>query len=221
MFALQGELNERVTAMADEINSLAEQIRQLNMQIASTEGGDTSGSEAAGLRVQRQNAVDRLSELVGIHVDEQPSGGVDASPSAASFWCSKGSAARWRSARSTDNGLAIGRHQVCRHRLAAATRRPASCRACTPPATRSSAAFSTELDELAGTLAFEFNKVYSQGQGLVGFQQLTSVETVNDAERGARRGRPGVHARERHVRRRHPQQDEPAPHAQRTRFSST
>jgi flagellar hook-associated protein 1 FlgK len=42
--------------------------------------------------------------------------------------------------------------------------------------------FLERLDELAGTLAFEFNKVYSQGQGLVGFQQLTSVESINDAD---------------------------------------
>ena len=65
--------------MADEINSLAEQIRMLNIQIASTEGGDTSASEAGGLRVKRQTAVDRLSELLGINVAEQPSGGVSIS----------------------------------------------------------------------------------------------------------------------------------------------
>jgi flagellar hook-associated protein 1 FlgK len=34
---------------------------------------------------------------------------------------------------------------------------------------------------LAGALAFEFNKVFSQGQGLVGFQNLTSVEAVSDS----------------------------------------
>ena len=49
---LQQQLDERVTADADEINSLTEQIRKLNVQIASTEGGDTSASEAGGLRVQ-------------------------------------------------------------------------------------------------------------------------------------------------------------------------
>ena len=38
------------------------------------------------------------------------------------------------------------------------------------------------MDELAATLAFEFNKVYSQGQGLVGFKQLTSAETVSDPD---------------------------------------
>jgi flagellar hook-associated protein 1 FlgK len=38
--------------------------------------------------------------------------------------------------------------------------------------------FLTKLDELAGTLAFEFNKVYTQGQGLVGFDQLLSTNGV-------------------------------------------
>jgi flagellar hook-associated protein 1 FlgK len=38
--------------------------------------------------------------------------------------------------------------------------------------------FLDKLDDLAGTLAFEFNKVYSQGQGLVGFNKLTSVNGV-------------------------------------------
>jgi flagellar hook-associated protein 1 FlgK len=41
--------------------------------------------------------------------------------------------------------------------------------------------FLSQLDDLSKTLAFEFNKVYSQGQGLVGFSQLTSTGSVKDA----------------------------------------
>src|SRR2546423_13749222 len=73
---LQSQLNDRVVADASEINDLAEQIRKLNVQISSTEGGNASASEAGGLRDKRQTAVDRLSELVGITVSEQASGGV-------------------------------------------------------------------------------------------------------------------------------------------------
>jgi flagellar hook-associated protein 1 FlgK len=43
-------------------------------------------------------------------------------------------------------------------------------------------AFIDRLDGLAGALAFEFNKVYSQGQGLVGFGQLTSNSVVTNAD---------------------------------------
>ena len=54
--------------------ALTEQIRKLNVQIATVEGGGSSASDAGGLRVQRQPAIDRLSEIVGIKVTEQPSG---------------------------------------------------------------------------------------------------------------------------------------------------
>src|SRR3954447_14004490 len=48
---LQGQLDDRITADGSEINDLAEQIRKLNIQIASSEGGGSSSSEAGGLRV--------------------------------------------------------------------------------------------------------------------------------------------------------------------------
>jgi flagellar hook-associated protein 1 FlgK len=38
------------------------------------------------------------------------------------------------------------------------------------------------LHELAGLLAFEFNKVYAQGQGTIGFSTLTSVNSIADAD---------------------------------------
>ena len=41
--------------------------------------------------------------------------------------------------------------------------------------------FIDKLDEFAGALAFEFNKVYSQGQGATGYQSITSVEQVDNA----------------------------------------
>ena len=41
--------------------------------------------------------------------------------------------------------------------------------------------FIDKLDEFAGALAFEFNKVYSQGQGATGYSSITSVEQVDNA----------------------------------------
>ena len=43
---IQGSLNQRIIAMSDDINSVAEEIRQLNVKIASTEGGRATGSDA-------------------------------------------------------------------------------------------------------------------------------------------------------------------------------
>ena len=177
---LQQELDRRVTAVADEINTLSEQIRLLNIQIASTEGGNTSSSEAAGLRVRRQAAVDRLSELVGITVNEQPSGGLAISIGG-EFLVFEGQRREVSIGNSDTSGLAQGFVQF--------TGTQAPITATTGELTGLYTArdevldsFLNRLDELAGTLAFEFNKVYSQGQGLVGFQQLTSVEAISDPD---------------------------------------
>jgi flagellar hook-associated protein 1 FlgK len=42
--------------------------------------------------------------------------------------------------------------------------------------------FLDQLDSFAATLAFEFNKIYSRGQGLSGFTQLTSGFAVDDKQ---------------------------------------
>ncbi|HMO84845.1 MAG TPA: flagellar basal body rod C-terminal domain-containing protein, partial [Lacipirellulaceae bacterium] len=41
--------------------------------------------------------------------------------------------------------------------------------------------FLQQLNQFAGTLAFEFNKIYSQGQGINGFTQAVSQNGVSDA----------------------------------------
>ena len=41
--------------------------------------------------------------------------------------------------------------------------------------------FQTSLNQFAGTLAFEFNKIFSSGQGTTGFQSLTSTQAISNA----------------------------------------
>jgi flagellar hook-associated protein 1 FlgK len=176
---LHGELNQRVSAMSDVINSLAEEIRRLNLQIASTEGGETSGSEAAGLRVARQKAVDRLSELVGIQVAEQPSGALAISVGG-EFLVFESQRREVAISSTNETGPGLGFiNFVDTDSLVQTT--TGELQGLYAARDEIVGGFLDRLDELAGTLAFEFNKLHSQGQGLVGFQQLTSVETINDS----------------------------------------
>ncbi|MCI0332230.1 MAG: flagellar hook-associated protein FlgK [Planctomycetes bacterium] len=179
VFAMQGELNERVSAISDEINGLAEEVRRLNLQISSIEGGDSSGSQAAGLRVQRQEAVNRLSELIGIRVDEQPSGGLSVAVGG-EFLVFEGQRREVAVTATNENGAALGFIEfIDTHSPLDTT--SGELQGLYTGRDEIVGGFLERLDELAGTLAFEFNKVYSQGQGLVGFKQLTSVETIDDA----------------------------------------
>jgi flagellar hook-associated protein 1 FlgK len=180
VFNIQTQLNERVVAATDEINNLAEDIRLLNIQIATAEGGDTSGSDAGGLRVRRQTAVDRLSEIVGIQVQEQPSGGLSVSIGG-EFLVFEGLRRAVYLETDDEDGVALGTVRFVDTESPLQTT-AGELKGLYTARDEIVSGFLNQLNELAGTLAFEFNKVYSQGQGLVGFDQLTSVESVTDAD---------------------------------------
>ncbi len=177
-FSLQQELDQRVVAMADEVNNLSEEIRLLNIQIASIEGGGATGSQAAGMRVKRQTAVNRLSELVGITVHEQPSGGLSISIGG-EFLVFEGQRREVAYTGTATAGLAQGAIEFVETKSAINTT-GGQLAGLYAARDETLGNFFSRLDELAGVLAFEFNKLYSQGQGLVGFQQLTSVEAIDN-----------------------------------------
>jgi flagellar hook-associated protein 1 FlgK len=176
-FTLRNEMNTRISAAADEINALAEEVRRLNVQISSTEGGDTSGSQAAGLRVQRENAVERLSEIIGIRVDEQPSGALSIAIGGEFlvFEGLRNDVVAVQSSEDVASTTVI--FEETNSPLNTASGELQGLYAARDDIV---GGFLTRLDELAATLAFEFNKLYSQGQGLDGFRSVTSVETIDD-----------------------------------------
>jgi flagellar hook-associated protein 1 FlgK len=180
VFTIQEQLNERVSSMSDEINDLAEEIRKLNLQIVSIEGGDPSSSSAGSLRVRRQNAVDSLAELIGVHVEEQPSGGISVSVGG-EFLVFEGQRRAVEVDTSSEDSEGRGILQFVDSQSALATN-SGELQGLYAARDVIVDGFLNGLDQLAGTLAFEFNKVYSQGQGLVGFSTLTSTEAVHDAD---------------------------------------
>lgn len=175
---VRNELDTRLTDAADEINQLSERIRLLNLRIATTEGGSASASEAGGLRSERNAAVSRLAELVDITTAEQPNGSLNVSVGGdflvfdalrrdVTAVTESGDGLNTTTIQFEDNnkelnlaggevfGLINSRDEIV-------------------------GAFVDTLDDFAATLINEFNKVYSQGQGAVGFDSLTSVNSVAD-----------------------------------------
>jgi flagellar hook-associated protein 1 FlgK len=176
---IRESLNSRVVDIAGELNNLTEQIRILNIRIAEAEGGDPSSSDAGGLRDQRQVVVDRLSQLIDVRVNEQPSGGLTISVGG-ELLVFEGQRRSVQVALSPDRGLQIATVQWTD------TQSPLQLTAGELQGLYSArddiiGGFLDGLDELAATLAFEFNKIHTQGQGLIGFRQLTSSVSVSDA----------------------------------------
>ena len=178
--SIQKEFNDRIDASADEINTLAEQIRKLNVQIATVEGGGSSASDAGGLRVQRQQAVDRLSEIAGIKVTEQPSGGDNISING-EYLVFEGQRRQVEVKQANIGGTIKDTIQFSdsKSQLVSSTGELAGLYTARD---QIAGTFLDSLDKLSASLIFEFNKQYSQGQGTEGFSQLTSVESVADAD---------------------------------------
>ena len=72
--ALRDDADVRVSALVDEINSLASEVARLNQQIMSQRVG---GDPASELTDQRDMAIDRLSQITNLQMIEQENGQAD------------------------------------------------------------------------------------------------------------------------------------------------
>lgn len=175
--ALRAGINKRIVSAADDINGLTERIRVLNARIAQSEGGDTSASEAVGLRDQRHQALTELAKLVDINVSEQPSGAV--SVFVGGEYLVLDDEARAVEVESyTDRGQTVDRIRI------AATNAPldfsgGEVAGLVAGRDEILGTFLDDLNRLAGALAFEFNRLFSSGQGLNGYQSLVSESAVD------------------------------------------
>jgi flagellar hook-associated protein 1 FlgK len=177
---LRTDLNDRVHDMGERINKLTEQIQTLNIQIAEAEGGDTSSSDAVGLRDQRMVALEELATLINIRVQEQPSGGVTVY-NGGDFLVFEGTRREVEVVMDTDRGIAVSEIHL------AETSSPLEATSgelagLTQTRDAVLGGFLEELDEFSSSMIFEFNKVFSSGQGLRGYDQITSEFAVDETD---------------------------------------
>ena len=177
---VRSDLNEQVKQSADDINRLTEEIRSLNVRIAATEGGDVSKSDAVGLRDQRLTALEDLAKLINIQVKEQPSGTVTVY-TGGDYLVAEGVSRPVKVVLESDRGLNAAYIHVAETDLRL---EPSGGELHGLLTARDNVlgGFLDKLDNFAGTLAFEFNKIYSSGQGLNGYTSLTSQAYVTDPD---------------------------------------
>ena len=175
---IRADLNRRVQDVGDQINRLTEEISTLNVRISEVEGGDVSNSDAVGLRDQRQNALEELAKLIDLRVEEQPSGGVTVY-SGGDFLVYEGTQRQVKVVMKPDRGMPAAEIQL------AETSSPLEVRSGELHGLIQSrdevlGGFLDKLDDFARTLSFQFNRVFSSGQGLKGYDSLTSEAAVAD-----------------------------------------
>ncbi|MFV2066772.1 MAG: flagellar hook-associated protein FlgK [Pirellulales bacterium] len=174
----RANVNAQVIRLADDVNRLTEEIRSLNVRIATAEGGDVSISDAVGLRDQRYVALQNLAELVDIKVTEQDSGTLTVFVGG-QYLVFEGQRREVQVVSTNDRGMTVSEVQL------ADSQSPLNVTGGELGgliAARDSVLgeFLDGFDQWTEALVFELNKVHSSGQGLTGYDSLTSEFGVDD-----------------------------------------
>ncbi|MEO2045531.1 MAG: flagellar hook-associated protein FlgK [Pirellulales bacterium] len=177
--AVHQDFNEHVEDLSNEINTLTEEISKLNLKIVTTEGGGGSSSKAGALRSQRQVALKRLAEIVDITVNEQQSG--------ATTVLVNGQILVFYSLQNevelnvtVEGGLQNATIQFVENNSPLEVS-GGELHGVYEARDTITGGFLAGIDHFAGTLANEFNRIFSQGQGVTGFDEVTSTARVSDA----------------------------------------
>jgi len=178
--SLRKDLNDRVQDMAEDINRLLEEVRVLNVRIAEVEGGDTSNSDAVGLRDQRLNALESLAKLIDIRVIEQQSGGVTVYRGG-DFLVFEGTKREVEVVLDTDRGMTVADIHM-KDTDAALKPTSGELRGLLDARDEVLGTFHDQLNDFASTFIYEFNKLHTSAQGLKGYDEVTSEFAVDDED---------------------------------------
>jgi flagellar hook-associated protein 1 FlgK len=166
----------RIGNIESDINRLTEELRNLNVRIVQAEGGGAISSEAGALRAARDVALSELAGLIDITATEQTTGAVTVS--IGGEFIVNDAIRREVEVRDVVTG------DLNAPRLhfsdTGAQLRVTSGEVGGLYQARDSivGGFIDTLDQFAGTLAWEFNRLHTQGQGLVGFEHIESQNAV-------------------------------------------
>jgi flagellar hook-associated protein 1 FlgK len=171
------DLDTRMAGQVQEADALASQIAELNRQVVQAEAGGEGTANT--LRDRRDALVADLSQIVSVTALEQDNGAVNVyvgSEPAVLAGESLGFEVRRRidadgqTIRTPSIGNGGGAIDVAAGAMAGAMR-----------AKELTGETLARLDALATGLAFEVNKLHASGQGLLGFDSVTSAHAVDDA----------------------------------------
>lgn len=177
---LRDDLNTQIGELEPDVNRLLQRIAELNVQIATTEGGGTTGSDAVGLRDQRNLALQDLSKLIDVKTQEQSSGAINVY-AGGDFLIFEGTYRSMETLHTQVDGMNVASLQI-RETDAPIETATGKLAGLIDARDNIVGSFIRNLDDYARTLAFEFNKTFSSGQGLSGYSQLTAEHGIVDAD---------------------------------------
>lgn len=177
---LQNSQNDQLKSRVDEANTLIQKIKTLNPQIGQLEANGLGRNDAGALRVERMNAVNRLSELMPIRAIERPSGSVDLY-SGSDYLLLDGQVQTLNLFVDTrENGLQGLQVQLSQTRSILTTG-GGEIRGTIEGRDKILGSFVTQLDEWTGAFINEFNKIHASGEGVAKFTDVTGATQLYDS----------------------------------------
>ena len=176
---LQLDINQQIENSAGEINRLLKEIEDLNTNITLIEA--KQGSLAVGLRDQRYNALTELSNYLNIKTTEDSKTGQVTIYSGSHILLSSGYRTTIEIGYTDGQDGTVAMAQLCIGKeLSPLDVRGGSVYGLYQAHQAILGGFLDKLDIFAEQLVVEFNKIYTSGQGLTGYTNLTSLVRVDD-----------------------------------------
>ena len=176
---LRQDQTVKVQTLSEEANSLIDTIAALNPRISTLEASGLVKSEAAALRTQRYNALNRLSEIVPVRFIERKDRSVDVF-SGTDFLILAGTKQHLETVASTDRNVPIVDVQLSETKSVIGTSGKGELAGVLDGRDTVLGGFVDDLDKYTGHVISEFNKIHASGEGLKGFTSLTADTRVTD-----------------------------------------
>jgi len=173
-------LNQQVSDQATDINNLLVEIADLNVQISRAEGGDTSPSDAVGLRDRRNNALNDLASIIDIRTTEQPDGSISVY-SNGDYLVFQGIHRSVKTVPAENDGLFTTEIHLTETDAPVGT---SGGKVAGLIQSRDTVVgnFIRQLNTVASSLIQGFNQMYANGQGNIGFSSLTGNNIAADRD---------------------------------------
>lgn len=177
---LQSNQSGQIQNLVDEANSLISTIEKLNPQISVSEANGLDANDASGLRLQRLNALNRLSEIIPIRVQEQPSGAIDLY-TGSDYLILDGHSQRLKTIQDTSATSAVVSTQVVlTGNDAPLNRLSGELQGRIEARDTVLGGFLQQLDQTAASVIEQVNRIHAGGQGLAGYTEVTSTNAVTN-----------------------------------------
>ena len=170
----------KVDSLVKEANGLISLIADLNPKISTLEAAGILGSDAGALRTQRYTAMNRLSEIVPVKFRERKDGGVDVF-SGSDFLILSGITQQLETFLEVDRNVNVQSVRLSKTGSLISNAAGGELRGIIDGRDVVLGGFVDDLDSFAANIIFEFNKIHSSGEGLVGFTSVTSFDKVLDS----------------------------------------